>query len=68
MNGDQLTWGIILLTVVLIIPFVVYLSAKLWAFGSLRGRQLFWESWIKGKKEEREDKDETVIKDTLSKS
>lgn len=28
---------------VIAFPWVVYFSAKLWAYGSLRGRQLFQE-------------------------
>ena len=46
---------ILCLTVVVVTvlsPFIVYLSAKLWAYGTLRGRQLFQENQDHAKQEQ----------------
>ena len=51
------TTTVVCLTVIVVIilsPFIVYLSAKLWAYGTLRGRQLFQENQDHAKQEDQQ--------------
>lgn len=51
-------WVGIGLLILFSIPFLVFVSAKLWAYGTLRGKQLFRENSKKKREESNNQKEE----------